>query len=72
MSDYNEVNEIPYLVGLSEVSYNSDVNNIINNDISSSAIYDDVSGFNNAFHNYLKKEIVSMVLVIQILWMKNY
>lgn len=53
MSGYNEVNEIPYLVGLSRASYNSDVNNIINNDISSSAIYDDVSGFNNAFYNYL-------------------
>ena len=32
---YNEVN-VPYLVGLNDISYNSDINNIINNDISSS------------------------------------
>ena len=59
-NNYESIKNIPYLNGLSEVSYNSDVNDIINNDINSSNIYDDVSGYNNAFQDYLEERISSI------------
>ena len=56
-ADFNKnyISNIPYLDGAIDASYTADITSIINNDISGSNIYNDVSGLNNAFYDYLEQ-----------------
>ena len=50
----NYFSKVPYLDDkIDNASYEADLNAIINNDISASNIYTDLSGLNNVFHAYL-------------------
>ena len=51
----NYISNVPYLDGANTTNYTRDINSIINNDISVSNIYNDVSGLNNAFFDYLQQ-----------------
>lgn len=56
-ADFNKnyISNIPYLDGAIYTSYTADISSIINNDISGSNIYNNVSGLNNAFYDYLEQ-----------------
>ena len=56
-ADFNKnyISNVPYLDGANSTNYNANISSIINNDISGSNIYNDVSGLNNAFYDYLEQ-----------------
>ena len=49
----NYFSNVPYLDGANDTSYNSDITGILNNDISSSSVYNNVKNLNSAFADYL-------------------
>lgn len=49
----NYLSNVPYLDGAINTSYQQDLNDILNNDISASNIYSNTRNLNNVFHSYL-------------------
>lgn len=49
----NYFSNVPYLDGANDASYIQDIQNILNNDISSSSVYSNVKNLNDAFNEYL-------------------
>lgn len=57
----NYFSNVPYLDGADKTLYESDIDGILNNDISSSSVYNNVKNLNSAFADYLDNRTSSAI-----------